>query len=188
MLNELDRRLDLDIDEILESPKLRLKLSPAELDRKLLDFYNRVSESPGGDVIRVIGGGQNVGMQNLYMKQQAQKQLRQNAAKIADLDLAFLPAFSDVDDDEVRTATQWVRRALRQHLPSPRTNNSSFLSKSATKSTTGTRAKNDDLTKMSLGLPAAPRVSYQPLTAIRTVRFGSTHMRPPRSTKATLLM
>ena len=39
LLKELDKRLDLDVDELLESPKLKVKLSPAELDRQLLEFY-----------------------------------------------------------------------------------------------------------------------------------------------------
>ena len=71
MVKELDKRLDLDVDELLASPKLKVQLSPAELDRKLLEFYNSVTEGPGGDVLRMIGGGANVGRQTYYMKQQA---------------------------------------------------------------------------------------------------------------------
>ncbi len=74
MTTELDKRLDLDLDEVLESPKLKLQLSPAELDKQLLDLYTKISEGPSGDVFRVIGGGANVGRQNLYMKQQARNQ------------------------------------------------------------------------------------------------------------------
>ena len=73
LVKELNKRLDLDVDTLLGSPKLRLQLSPAELDKRLLEFYNTVSESSSGDVLRVIGGGNNVGRQNYYLKQQAQK-------------------------------------------------------------------------------------------------------------------
>lgn len=65
---ELNRRLDLDIETMFDSPKVQLQLSPAELDRQLLDLYKWVSKSPGGDVLRVIGGGADVGKQNQYMR------------------------------------------------------------------------------------------------------------------------
>lgn len=71
MIKELDKRLDYDLDELLDSPKLKFKLSPAELDKILLEFYNNISEGPGGDVLRMIGGGANVGRQKYYMKQQS---------------------------------------------------------------------------------------------------------------------
>ena len=51
LVKELDKKLDPDIDKILESPTLHLKLSPAELDKSLLDLYARLSESPSGDVL-----------------------------------------------------------------------------------------------------------------------------------------
>jgi hypothetical protein len=73
LLSELNKRLDLDLDEILESPKLRLKLSPAELDKSLLELYDKISESPSGDVLRLISGGGGIALQNLYMMRQAQK-------------------------------------------------------------------------------------------------------------------
>eukprot|EP00816_Leptocylindrus_hargravesii_P003400 CAMPEP_0196806770 /NCGR_PEP_ID=MMETSP1362-20130617/6685_1 /TAXON_ID=163516 /ORGANISM="Leptocylindrus danicus, Strain CCMP1856" /LENGTH=816 /DNA_ID=CAMNT_0042180399 /DNA_START=235 /DNA_END=2685 /DNA_ORIENTATION=+ len=73
VLEELDKRLDIDLDQILSEPKLRLALSPAELDKRLLDFYDNFSKGPGGDLLRIIGGGANVGAQNLYLKRQARK-------------------------------------------------------------------------------------------------------------------
>lgn len=121
---ELDKRLEVDIDTVLESPKLRIQLSPAELDKRLLAFYNDVSRSPSGDALRVISGGANVGMQNLYMKTQARKQRRRER-----IGRSFDPAFDPVfnlpslwnDDDEIdetaRTPTQWVTLALRRNLP-----------------------------------------------------------------------
>ena len=47
-MTELNKKLDLDIDDILESPKLRLNLSPAELDNQLLDLYKWVADGPRG--------------------------------------------------------------------------------------------------------------------------------------------
>jgi hypothetical protein len=70
LISELDKRLDVDLDELLNSPKLRVKLSPAKLDKLLLELYDGVTKGPGGDVFRVIGGGANVGRQALYIKQQ----------------------------------------------------------------------------------------------------------------------
>ena len=61
---ELDKRLDVDLDELLSSPKLRVKLSPAKLDKLLLELYDSVVQGPSGDVFRVIGGGSNVGRQS----------------------------------------------------------------------------------------------------------------------------
>lgn len=177
MVSELDKRLDLDIDEILESPKLRIQLSPAELDKQLLDFYAKVSEGQSGDIFRVIGGGVNVGRQNFYMKQQARKK----SGKA--LDLFSLPAFADLDelDDRERTTTQWVKLALNRTLPKY---NTSFAKKQAT----SLRAKNKDSTKMSLSCPSR-KSYYQPPNPFKTFRFGSTPaMRPPRSTTLSLLI
>ena len=118
---ELDKRLDLDIDTVLESPKLRIQLSPAELDKRLLKFYTDVTKSPSGDALRVIGGGTNVGMQNLYMKKQAQKQRRRERHGRGYNPAFNLPAFmddADEIDEEARTPTQWVTLALRRNLPS----------------------------------------------------------------------
>jgi len=81
VVNELDKKLDLDLDTVLASPKLRLKLSAAELDKQLLELYNKVSQSPSGDVLRVVGGGTDVGKQNLYVKQQARKGKRNYPTK-----------------------------------------------------------------------------------------------------------
>lgn len=180
MVTELDKRLDLDLDEILESPKLRLQLSPAELDKQLLDLYTKVSEGPSGDVFRVIGGGTSVGRQNLYMKQQARKQ-----AKFG-LDLFTLPVFADLEDidDRERTPTQWVKLALNRTLPK---NSPSFTKRQ----TSSLRAKNRDSTKMFLACPSfAHKPSYEPFQAVKTVRFGSTPamLRPTRSTTLSLLI
>lgn len=188
MIAELDKRLELDIDAIMESPKLRLQLSPAELDNQLLELYNKVSQGPGGDVVRVIGGGTNVGMQNLYMKRQARKKAQQNDPDGADSDWPFsLPVFSDGDEveEKERTTTQWVKLALRRNLPPVK--NTSFLPKVKQKAS-GLRAKNEDSTKMCIRFSSSSRPSHPPLTGGKTVRFGSTPMLPPPSTKTSLLI
>merc|ERR1712085_199584 len=37
LITELDKRLDVDLDELLSSPKLRVNISPAKLDKRLLE-------------------------------------------------------------------------------------------------------------------------------------------------------
>ena len=112
LATELDKRLDLDIDTVLESPKLRLQLSPAELDKNLLRLYDKISASAGGDVLRVIGGGANVGMQNLYMKQKAQTERRRGRDSMPSLLLS--PQLDETDEKE-RTPAQWVQLAIRRN-------------------------------------------------------------------------
>lgn len=114
VVSELDKRLDFDFDEFLSSPKLRLKLSPAELDRSLLEFYDTVSESPSGDLLRLIGGGGAVGLQNMYMRQQAQKELLRKGSVPT-----FLPPPLDLSEseDRDRTPSQWVRRVMQKNRP-----------------------------------------------------------------------
>lgn len=58
LVSELNKRLDLDLDDILGSPKVRLSLSPAELDKQLLDLYEKVTEGPGGEAVRFVFGGE----------------------------------------------------------------------------------------------------------------------------------
>jgi hypothetical protein len=152
---ELDKRLDVDIDTVLESPKLRIQLSPAELDKRLLAFYNDVSRSPSGDALRVISGGANVGMQNLYMKTQARKQ-RRRERKGRSFDPAFdpvfnLPSFWDDGDEQTeetaRTPTQWVTLALRRNLPLK--HDGEFVPKASSIK----EEKGDAATKMMMRLP-----------------------------------
>jgi len=113
---ELDKRLDLDLDELLTSPKLRLKLSPAELDKALLEFYDRASEGAGGDLLRVIGGGGEVGLQNLYMRRRAE---RERWRKLKDgIAPEIFPTFNydDAADEKEGTASVLVRRLLRRNI------------------------------------------------------------------------
>ena len=152
MSSELDKRLDLDLDTVLESPKLRLQLSPAELDKQLLDFYNDVIQGTSGDLLRVISGGKNVGMQNLYMKMQAQRELRRKRKGLAyDESAFFMPpppsSQDDADDDDIttseqeRTPTESVSMALRRNLP---------LKRDVSLSSKKTTPKNESTTKMSM--------------------------------------
>ena len=116
LVSELDKRLDLEIDELLTSPKLRLKLSPAELDKALLEFYDRASESPGGDLLRLIGGGGQVGLQNLYMRRHAERERWRKLKE--DIAPEIFTAFSDLEgtDDKEGSASQLIRRSLRRNL------------------------------------------------------------------------
>jgi len=103
LITELDKRLDVDFDELMSSPKLRVKLSPAKLDKLLLELYDSVTDGPSGDVFRVIGGGANVGKQNLYMKQQQSKSTK---ARYHD----------DLEDLEDSKPVSLVKKALRRNL------------------------------------------------------------------------
>lgn len=152
MSSELDKRLDLDLDTVLESPKLRLQLSPAELDKQLLDFYNDIIQGTSGDLLRVMTGGKNVGMQNLYMKMQAQRELRRKRKGLAYDESAFFmppPPQEDADDDvttseQERTPTESVSMALRRNLP---------LKRDVSLSSKKTTPKNESTTKMSMSMP-----------------------------------
>ena len=110
IVSELDKKLDIDLDRVLASPKLRLKLSAAELDKQLLELYNKVSQSPSGDVLRVVGGGTDVGKQNLYLRQQAMRVRNQNPSRARTL----------IDVGEVyeeEGAAGLVRLSLKRNFP-----------------------------------------------------------------------
>jgi hypothetical protein len=114
LIAELDKRLDVNLDEFLGSPKLRVKLSPAKLDKLLLELYDNVTKGPSGDVLRVIGGGANVGRQALYIKQQ-QSKLSNNVQ-----DQGNSIDFNGADSS---TPTSLVKRALKRNFPQKRANN-----------------------------------------------------------------
>lgn len=128
MMKELDKRLDLDLDEVLASPKLKFKLSPAELDKILLEFYNNVSGFPGGDVLRMIGGGATVGRQKNYMKMEALrlKQLKQKEKKSlkasnqrwGPLNSFTLPPefLEDVGTGGSSSVTKQIKRSLKENF------------------------------------------------------------------------
>lgn len=108
LVNELDKRLDLDIDFILQSPKLRLQLSPAELDKQLLELYKNVADGPSGDVLRIVGGGNDVALQDLYIKTKNRSKNRQSPLG---------PATSEDTIEKERTTSQWVNSVLKKNLP-----------------------------------------------------------------------
>jgi len=110
---ELDRRLDLNIDELLASPKLEIKLSPAELDRQCVELYESVVKGPGGDLLRVIGGGNEVALQHRYLRRK-EKELRAAGNTTAPF---FMDKSLDATDAGDRTASQWVRWTMRSNLP-----------------------------------------------------------------------
>jgi len=155
-VEELDKRLDIDIEATLQSPTLRVKLSPAELDKNLLDFYNDVTGGAGGDVIRVIGGGAYVGRQHLYLKQLAQKRRREERKGRSYNPSHLLPVADEADkiDEKNRTPTQWVSLALRRNLPAE--------SGKANIKPWGNSSKNkrDSATKMMMSMPQ-PRCAVQ---------------------------
>ncbi|KAL7580794.1 hypothetical protein ACA910_001072 [Epithemia clementina (nom. ined.)] len=111
---DLQKKLDLEIEEMLESPKLRLKLSPAELDKTLLELYDSISAGPSGDVLRVIGGGGSIGLQNMYMRRQAMKQRRRSGRSGSDL---FPFDLGDTDLQQEGDRSTRIRWALRRNLP-----------------------------------------------------------------------
>lgn len=160
LITELDKRLDVDLDELLSSPKLRVKLSPAKLDKLLLELYDSVTEGPSGDVFRVIGGGANVGMQNLYLKQQQ--------TKIAKM--GYLEDYSDEFDE--LTPTALVKRALSRNFPArwqlEVNNDDDTMTTPHTTSQTSTGRRRKQATKMSL-INFAPRLD----ASLRVVRGGS---------------
>jgi hypothetical protein len=149
MLNELDKRLDLDIDNVLETPKLRLKLSPAELDKQLLELYNRVTDGPGGDILRMFGGSQEIARQNLYLKKHARRERARNMTNQTSLAFGPFDALDEDIDAEKRTASQRVKWSLRQYLPKSITP----LPQSAPrKQQKPPSEKNDDKSKMTMSL------------------------------------
>ena len=92
LITELDR-LDVDFDELMSSPKLRLQfqLSPAKLNKLLLELYYSVTNGP------------RVGKPNLYMKQQQSK-------------LTKTQYHNDLEDLEDSTPVSPVKKALRHNL------------------------------------------------------------------------
>eukprot|EP00581_Thalassiosira_minuscula_P006562 CAMPEP_0183743140 /NCGR_PEP_ID=MMETSP0737-20130205/65063_1 /TAXON_ID=385413 /ORGANISM="Thalassiosira miniscula, Strain CCMP1093" /LENGTH=1006 /DNA_ID=CAMNT_0025978747 /DNA_START=257 /DNA_END=3275 /DNA_ORIENTATION=- len=141
LIAELDKRLDVDLDELLSSPKLRVKLSPAKLDKLLLELYDSVVEGPRGDVFRVIGGGATVGRQNLYVKQQQSKMAKsENEVNPTQGHAVGIP-----DGAEASTPTNLVKRALKRNLPQKKQDLNSSINGGHSQ-----EVKNREVPKMSL--------------------------------------
>ena len=106
-----------------------MKLSPAELDKSLLELYDSVSESPGGDILRLIGGGGAIALQNLYMRRRSERERWRKIKEGATFSpLDIFPSYVEDDgsmDNEMNdgTPTQLIRQSLRRNLPriTPRT-------------------------------------------------------------------
>lgn len=163
LIAELDKRLDVNLDELLDSPKLRVKLSPAKLDKLLLDLYDSVTKGPSGDVLRVIGGGANVGRQAQYIKQQ------QKMANMQDQGNSPIFDFSSFANNSVEASTPsgLVRRALKRNFPQKQANRVS------------SKDKNErEVPKMSLLIRESRLDSSW---SVRTIHQGSfTRSLPPR--------
>jgi hypothetical protein len=183
----------LDFDEILESPKLRIQLSPFELDKSLLELYDKVAQGASGDVLRVIGGGGPVALQNLYMKRLAAKSNRRKLVTGANLDM--FPSFAgEVDPDEKeRTVTQGVRWALSWNLPrinNPSPNKNQEIEKESEEpqqKSQEPQLKNRQTPNMCLGahMPASPRpTTWAGLRSSSSMQLRSA----PRASKFSILI
>jgi hypothetical protein len=188
LASELEKRLDLDFDEILESPKLRLQLSPFELDKSLLELYDKVAQGASGDVLRVIGGGGPVALQNLYMKRLAAKSSRREGGTGASFYDIFPSFAGEVDPDErERTATQGVRWALRRNLPRINNNRAPRKNPEIEPESQEPQLKNRQTPSMCLGahMPASP----QPTTWAGLRSPSSMQLRSaPRASKFSILI
>jgi hypothetical protein len=116
-MSELDKRLEIDIDQVLDSPKLQLELSPALLDKQLLELYKKVADGPSGDILRIIGGGQEVAMQDLYIKRKAARERTKNPRNQNFVTFGPFQPRGDDSDEGKRSASQWVNLVLRRNLP-----------------------------------------------------------------------
>jgi len=122
MIRELNRRLDLDVNTLLNSssPKLRLQLSPAELDKRLLNLYDDMASGPRGDVLRWIGAGGSatVSAQWQYLRRmEMKKKVREEWGKVGGAEMAG-PVFLEDGGETGRgpSATKWVKRVLRRNM------------------------------------------------------------------------
>jgi len=176
LVKELDERLDLDFDSLFGSTKVRIQLSPAELDEQLLDLYNTIAEGEFGDVFRVIGGGAEVGRQQHYLKQQAlavRRNALQKSAKneLSDVSLGSerhdSPTFDeDLGTGEYLSATKWVKGALRRNFQHGQT----FLPK--------TKLKNDQKEDGSTNLRMSFSHSIARTKAKKTDLHCCVHINP----------
>ena len=173
LIAELDKRLDVDLDELLDSPKLRVKLSPAKLDNLLLDLYDNVTSGPRGDVFRVIGGGASVGRQHQYLKQQAAEAGGHQQPKP--------PSFLDATVLNKSSPTTLVTKALNRNFPhSSGKKVEDDTTTTTTTTTTRNNKKEENITKMSL--LTRTRRPHSSSWGTRLVRHASfTHSRPSQT-------
>mmetsp|Transcript_18964 Transcript_18964/g.26766 ORF Transcript_18964/g.26766 Transcript_18964/m.26766 type:complete len:945 (-) Transcript_18964:1343-4177(-) len=188
MVAELDKRLDVDIETLLDSPKLRLQLSPAELDSRLLKFYKDITKGQLGDVLRIIGGGTEVGRQTLYIKKQASKQ-RNREMKLANSTVSSIdwlpPGLDDILDDTSdpteSIATQMVKRALKRNLPVRKASSLNAAHNDANEQQNGLRVQSKnkrDTTKMSLSILGRGDACQQPIIGVPVQHITKTGFIP----------
>jgi hypothetical protein len=179
LISELDKRFDLDIDNILDSPKLRLQLSPAELDKRLLELYKKVADGPSGDVLRIIGGGGGeVALQDLYIKRQAERQRAKNRTNKPNLSFGPFVALGEESGVEKRTASQWVNWALRRNLP----RNGVPIPRSSSKKESAQEPTDGEKSKMSMSLSNTYVLGRRASSLSPGIPFSSSrgHFCPPR--------
>lgn len=87
------------------------------MDQRLLELYNSFSEGPTGDVLRIIGGGQEVALQDFYIKNRAARNAAKDPQASEKLRFGPFQTRGDDSDDAKRTASQWVNLVLRRNLP-----------------------------------------------------------------------
>jgi len=151
LVKELDKRLDLDIDKFLTSPKLEVKLSPAELDKRCIELYESFAKGPSGDLLRAIGGGNEVAMQHRYMKRQALKQLQASRGTNA-----TIPFFFNYNEsvEEGTTASQLVRWTMRRNARNMTNTPAHYRLPSQVKAANeATAQKEEDTMRMSISQP-----------------------------------
>ena len=172
---ELSKRLDIDIEEAITSPKLKLQLSPADLDSSLLELYEKMIESPGGDLLRLIGGGGAVAMQNLYLRRQVEKERVKNGW-LPDV----FPSLVDEADDDVMGdgPLQRIRWAMRKNIPPSSTGSTGNHRGPFTLSQANKRPVSDKDTrlKMSSSLPVPMYVGHSLSHSRVPSRRGSMRM------------
>lgn len=159
IVKELDKRLDFDIDELLTSPKLNVKLSPAELDKQCIELYEYIAKGPSGDILRIIGGGQEVAMQHRYMKRQAIKKL-QSGEGMKITTPFFFNGNATVGEKE-GTASQRISWTMRRNLQASSNRPSHFSLPKPKESTTMAKEKEENNMKMSLMQPGQRRSHLQ---------------------------
>jgi len=189
LITELDKRLDVDLDELLSSPKLRVKLSPAKLDKLLLELYDSVVEGPRGDVFRVIGGGSTVGRQVLYLEEQQKSRLAAESQLTQPSEDDDVEILSDgaAAADEASSPTSLVKRALKRNLPPKGTTNLRTLAAAADiDQHPKTTNKERETPKMSLLDKNTRSDSSWSMRLVRHGSFTQTR-RPPRTKYSPLI-
>jgi hypothetical protein len=101
-------------------------------------------EGPGGDLLRLIGGGGPVALQNLYLRRQIEKQRKRNEW-LPDIFPALLG-----DVDEKGNTIQRIRWAMRKNIPKRAANQKSVASPRETSKLVPPKSKTDSQLKMSL--------------------------------------